>query len=231
MDADLLYQILLFFPIFLFSLTIHEYAHAITANWAGDLTATYQDRLTLNPIHHIDLFGTIIIPMMMIVFSGGLALFGWARPVPVDESRFKDKTWNVAITLAGPFSNLLLIIFGGLLLSACLNFYIHGAVVGWWGFDEGFVDAYNQFAIAFIRLNWILVIFNLLPIPPLDGSHLFYHFFIRGRGKFYEAWETYRRFGFIILLLAINMCGVIFVILQPLILVTFDLSFYPFNFR
>jgi len=191
---DIFIAIIVFYPIFLFSLTIHEYAHAITANWAGDMTATYQDRLTLNPIHHVDLFGSIIFPLLMISTGTG-AFFGWARPVPVNEASFRDKTWNVVIAFAGPFSNFLLLVFGGFFFSFIANFYGFGVESGWWQFNSEAVQGFSTFVFMYLILNVLLMAFNLLPIPPLDGSHIFYHFFIRGNGKYYSAWDTYSRFG------------------------------------
>ena len=196
--------IILFYPIFLFSLTIHEYAHAITANWAGDLTATYQDRLTLNPIHHIDLFGSVIFPLLMITFGGGV-FFGWARPVPVNEAHFKDKTWNVLISFAGPFSNFLLLMFGGFFFSFLCHFYLYGVDAGWWVYSSQFQNTFGEFIFVFLFLNVILMLFNLLPIPPLDGSHIFYHYFIRGRGKYYSFWENYQRFGLMVMILVVAL--------------------------
>ena len=83
-----LHHLLTLYPVFLFALTIHEVAHALTAKWAGDLTSTYQNRLSLNPMVHMDPFGTVLVPLLMMAFGGGL-FFGWARPVPVDKG-FRD---------------------------------------------------------------------------------------------------------------------------------------------
>lgn len=198
-------RILLFFPVFLFALTIHEIAHALTAKWGGDLTSASQDRLSLNPLVHMDLFGTLIIPLVLLTTSP--FVFGWARPVPVDERNFRDKTWNVVVALAGPFANLLLAIFGALLLSVALRVMLYGQVEGWWAVSPELVRGIWQVGIVFIFLNVLLMIFNLLPVPPLDGSHVVYHFFVRGRGHLYQFWDTYTRIGFIILFMLLILSG------------------------
>jgi len=208
--ADFLSRLILFFPIFLFALTVHEVAHALTANWGGDLTATYESRLSLNPAVHIDPFGTILVPMFSM--ASGFVLFGWARPVPVNEASFRDKAWNVVVALAGPFSNLLLIIFGCLLYSLAIRIAILGHEAELWTISSGVFSAFTQFIVAFVMLNWVLILFNMLPIPPLDGSHVIFHFFIRGRGWLYDAWDLYARLGLILLLMLFwfSPLGVVF---------------------
>ncbi len=195
--------LMMFFPVFLFALTIHEVAHALTANWGGDLTATYQNRLTLNPLHHIDPIGTVLVPLL--VAWQGWGLFGWARPVPVDESRFKRKYWDVIVSLAGPYSNFLLVLVGLPLFRILHLLATGGADMGWYGLHPEYQDTVSNFIWIYTSLNWLLVFFNLLPVPPLDGSHVFYHFFIRGRGGRYGFWDTYRRFGFLLLFVLIQI--------------------------
>ena len=106
--------IFLVFPIILFSLSVHECAHALVAWWGGDDTARLLGRITLNPISHIDIFGTIIIPILAVI--SGFPMIGWAKPVPVNLSRLKKRSWDVCITLAGPGSNLLLALLATLIL-------------------------------------------------------------------------------------------------------------------
>jgi Zn-dependent protease len=199
LPSDFLSRLILFFPIFLFALTIHEVAHALTANWGGDQTATYQNRLSLNPLVHIDPVGTILVPLVSM--TTGFVIFGWARPVPVNEASFRDKAWNVAVSLAGPFSNLLLIIFGCLLFSLAMRVAFVGHEAQWWTLEPGVQKAFINFIFFYVLLNWLLVIFNLLPVPPLDGSHVLYHFFVRGRGHLYQAWDVYSRIGLMLLLM------------------------------
>ncbi|WP_042354405.1 site-2 protease family protein [Bacillus rubiinfantis] len=132
--------------------TLHEYAHAYTAYKFGDQTAKNQGRLTLNPLQHLDPIGTILIL---------IAGFGWARPVPVNRFFFKKpRLAGVLVSVAGPLSNLFL---------ACVGFLIAYGL-NWIGIDGS--DNFYEFLNIFIRLNIVLFIFNLLPLPPLDGYRI-----------------------------------------------------------
>jgi len=214
MDLDfqtILQSLVISYPVLLLALTIHEIAHALTANWGGDLTATDQDRLSLNPLVHMDPIGTVLMPIVATVFSGlGFAVFGWAKPVPVDERHFRDMRWNVVVALAGPFSNLLLAIVGAILMSIGFAALQLGEAAGWWVVTPEFMSVALRFCLIYLVINLALCLFNLLPIPPLDGSHVVYHYFIRGRGHLYGAWDMYRRFGLLILLLLIQLPIIIF---------------------
>lgn len=132
----------------MFAFTLHEFAHAYVAYKFGDMTAKKQGRLTLNPIHHLDPFGTLLIL---------IAGFGWARPVPVNRFHFKKpRLAGVLVSIAGPLSNLLLASLGFIVYYA---FYKYGLPS----------DNFIHFLNIFIYLNVVLFIFNLLPFPPLDG--------------------------------------------------------------
>ena len=139
----------------------HEWAHAFTAYKLGDTSVKYRKRLTLNPIEHIDPIGALLI-----IFVG----FGWAKPVPIDDRNFKNPKVYMGLTaLAGPVANLVAAIFGGLIFNALLTF------------AAGF--CYSQFGIYvmmflmyYVQLNITLAVFNLLPIPPLDGSKILFMF-------------------------------------------------------
>lgn len=153
-----------FLPIFLISLTIHEYAHAFFANKFGDDTAFKQGRLTLNPLKHIDLIGSIVMPVL--AFTSGFMLIGWAKPVPVNRSKFKNIYRDDAIvSVVGPVSN----IFFALIVYV-LYILISGA-----GIEISNI-LYNIFRLTII-FNIFLFCFNLLPIPPLDGSHIIFDLF------------------------------------------------------
>ena len=153
-------------PIFLVSLTIHEYAHGWMAYRYGDDTAKRMGRLTLNPIAHISLIGTIILPL--------IAHFGWAKPVPVNFSILsKRQIFNVSV--AGPVSNILL----ALILAGTFHL-LHLKAQTTWG----------NFVLLGVLFNLILAIFNLLPIPPLDGSKMVY-----ARLKTPEAVNAYNKFA------------------------------------
>lgn len=162
--SEKLISFLLFIPIFLLSLTVHELAHAFTAFRKGDNTAKNAGRLTFNPIKHLDIVGSVIMPF--ISFSSGLLLIGWAKPVPVNRNNFKDPLKDDAlVSFAGPLSNLILAIIFAILLSLFYNFqlasseYVFNLI--WYG----------------VFFNVFLFAFNLLPIPPLDGSHILFDFF------------------------------------------------------
>ena len=153
-------------PIFLVSLTIHEYAHGWMAYRYGDDTAKRMGRLTLNPLAHISLLGTIILPL--------IAHFGWAKPVPVNFSILtKKQIFKVAA--AGPFANILL----ALVLAGAFHLFGLGALT-----------LLGNFVLLAILFNLILAVFNLLPIPPLDGSKMVY-----ARLKSPEAINAYNKFA------------------------------------
>lgn len=162
--SERLISFLLFIPVFLLSLTIHELAHAFIAYRKGDHTAKNAGRLTFNPIKHLDLVGSVIMPF--ISFSSGLLLIGWAKPVPVNRNNFKDPLKDdTLVSFAGPLSNLVLAILFAIMLSLFYNFQIS---------DSEFVLNLIWYGVFF---NIFLFAFNLLPIPPLDGSHILFDIF------------------------------------------------------
>ena len=158
-DLDLKF-LLIFVPVILFSLTIHEYAHAYIANKLGDDTAKRLGRLTLNPLKHLDPIGTILLLLVH---------FGWAKPVPVDPRNFKDpKKDMLYVAIAGPISNIITAIISGILL----KFIVFNLA------STGAFGAYTvpliQFLVWMIFIGVVLAVFNMLPIPPLDGSRVLY---------------------------------------------------------
>jgi len=162
--SEKLLLLIYFMPIFLLSLSIHEYAHALLAYKYGDDTAKNQGRLTLNPLKHIDLVGSIVMPIL--AFTSGFMLIGWAKPVPVDRRNFKNVLKDDAIvSFAGPLSNL---IFAIIIYVTYLVLDSSDLI------QSNFV--YNIFRLGVI-FNVFLFCFNLLPIPPLDGSHIIYDLF------------------------------------------------------
>lgn len=182
-----LISFILFLPMFFISITIHEYAHAFSASKFGDDTARKMGRLTFNPIKHADLIGTVIMPLAS--FASGFALIGWAKPVPVNRNNFKNRLRDDAIvSFAGPLSNFILaiIFFTGFLLVFNLNFSFKDYLVNifWYG----------------VFFNIFLFAFNLLPIPPLDGSHILFDLY---PNKITAALLNLGLYGSIILLVLI----------------------------
>src|SRR3989338_3598800 len=137
----------------------HEVAHGHVANWLGDSTAKHAGRLSLNPINHVDMWGTIIIPLLLIVSNAGF-VFGWAKPVPVNYYNLKYGKWGpIIVALAGPATNFLILLLCGLLYRISPE------------------NTALPFLFLMIGLvNTILMLFNLVPIPPLDGSKILFLF-------------------------------------------------------
>ncbi len=174
------------FVLLIFSLSVHECAHAWTASRLGDQTARLQGRVTLNPIYHIDPFGTLLFPALIIfgpligmsMFSG--VLIGWAKPTPVITRNFtKIRRDDNLVTLAGPASNLALAIIATIVLLAVIHIFQGGREVVMFTLRGQLlpdvppsVQAIVLLGIAAVEINLALFVFNLLPIPPLDGSHL-----------------------------------------------------------
>jgi Zn-dependent protease len=155
----------LFFLALVPTVVLHEVSHGLVAYWCGDDTAKRAGRLSLNPLRHIDLFGTIIVPIILILTTG--SAFGWAKPVPVDVRRLRHpRNQAVLVGLAGPFVNIVLALLAGfgvrLLTSNGATLPVFGGIDAW---PAGIAFLYELGAV-----NAIIAVFNLIPIPPLDGS-------------------------------------------------------------
>src|SRR5215470_9270162 len=152
-------EILLFIIPAIVAITFHEAAHGFTAYYFGDPTAKDAGRLTLNPIKHVDPFGTVILPVLLLLSSGGRLMFGYAKPVPVNFNHLRNPRWNmILVAFAGPGMNILLALVSAVLLRFAFN--ANG--------DQG--SMITSLLNRSVELNAILAVFNLLPIPPLDGS-------------------------------------------------------------
>jgi Zn-dependent protease len=175
---------MLFIPLIL-SLTVHEYAHAWSARKLGDDTAERMGRLSLNPLVHLDLLGTVILPLLGVPF-------GWAKPVPIDPNRFRRDVrmgTGMAITAsAGPLANVVLAVLATVALGVLLRFAPDALEGG---------EGLKALLVIFIQLNVTLALFNLIPIPPLDGSRIVDGFMpLRLRPQ----WEAFTRFSPFLLL-------------------------------
>jgi len=174
--VDILFQMIAF----LFAISVHESAHAWMANRCGDPTARMLGRITLNPIKHIDLFGTVVLPVL--AMWRNFPVIGWAKPTPVDPRNFKNPILDDVLTaVAGPISNFIVASIATLLLAAIgltsssgrmiVEEALHGIAAG----NSPLVPA-SLLLFAFLQINVVLAVFNLIPVPPLDGSHVLRHF-------------------------------------------------------
>jgi Zn-dependent protease len=188
-------DLLILAPVLLISFVAHEYAHARVALHEGDDTAYRLGRVTLNPIPHIDLFGTILVPAMLIASGSGF-LIGWARPVPVVASNFRDyRMGDIRVSLAGVTANFLIALVCMLLVIIAVH--VGRAIPG----SGPTANVVVRVLGAGISLNFLLMVFNLLPVPPLDGSHLVVHFLPPRAAAQWQRLSKYATLAFIGLLL------------------------------
>ncbi len=149
--------------VLLFSVIIHELSHGYIASALGDPTAKYEGRLTLNPLKHLDPFGSVILPLLLFI-AGSSVLIGWAKPVPVNPYNLKDQKWgSLKVSIAGPLSNMALAIFFGLLIRLAPAAFFNSAP-----------GIFLIFSFV-VQINIMLALFNLIPIPPLDGSWILFN--------------------------------------------------------
>ena len=174
--VDILFQLIAF----LFAISIHESAHAWMANRCGDPTARMLGRITLNPIKHIDPVGTVLLPVIAMLTH--LPVIGWAKPTPVDPRNFQNPVLDDVLTsVAGPISNFIVAtaatILLGLISVAAPNgrMIVRGALGGFIFGNSALVPA-ALLLYQFLLINVLLAVFNLIPVPPLDGSHVLRHF-------------------------------------------------------
>lgn len=173
-------NVILIIVVLLFSIVVHEVAHAWQARREGDDTADRLGRITLNPIPHLDPMGSFIVPAVL-YFSGSGFLFGWARPVPVNKANYRDPVGgDIRVSLAGIVSNLGLAVISTLLMAVLVKVESVSGSLGPAG--DAMYDALNYGII----INLILAFFNLLPIPPLDGSHVLAHLLPEGLRRRYQ---------------------------------------------
>jgi len=208
--------------VLLFSMVAHEYAHAEAAYRQGDSTAYMLGRLTLNPAKHIDPFMSVILPVVLWFGSKGTYTFGGAKPVPVNPRNFRQYVrGDIIVSLAGIAVNLVLFV-----ISTGL-FVLVGMLAQQLPSSASTLEIVQRMMFYGMWLNLVLAFFNLIPIPPLDGSHVFYHLLPPGAGLQYRQLQ---RFGFIpIMVVSFMLPGVIQFFLWPAVqILTFALGVvYP----
>lgn len=202
-DIDIA-QVFIAFIVLLFSLTVHESAHAWTADRLGDPTARLLGRVSLNPMVHADLIGTIVFPLLAMV--GGVPLIGWAKPVPVMVSRLRRKRRDyVFVAAAGPASNLVMAVAAALLLNLVVRLPIETLSTSTWA-------PILRLLVQAMQINVLLAVFNMIPIPPLDGGNV-----LSGLlpGTFAPLFDRLRPYGFILLYALLLTRGFDYVVIPP----------------
>ncbi|MDR2617032.1 MAG: site-2 protease family protein [Endomicrobium sp.] len=195
-------QVFVYIVVFIFSVIIHEVSHGYMAHLRGDDTAKNLGRITLNPLVHLELFGSIVLPTMLLLMKAPI-LFGWAKPVPVNYANLKNpKLDAVTVSFAGPASNILLAIFSGI----GIRFISH--------FSNGFGESIVTFLYVMLNVNLILAVINLLPIPPLDGSKIVAYFLPKNISRNYLNLNP---FVCLIILFIVLSSGLVWSFLYPMI--------------
>lgn len=197
MQLDVIFSV----AVLILSVVVHEVSHGWVANYLGDPTARLQGRLTLNPLPHIDLIGSVLVPLLLFFTNAGI-MFGWAKPVPVNPYNLRGKYGEAIVAAAGPLSNIFLAVAFGLLIRFAFAFL-----------PASFV----QIAVTVVILNIVLAIFNLVPIPPLDGSKILFAFLPY---HLQDLRNSLERWGFFIVLIFIVF---LWQFLTPVIGVLFSL--------
>jgi Zn-dependent protease len=208
MELSLIQKIVIYALPIIFAITVHEASHGYAARYFGDMTAYQEGRITLNPLKHIDLFGTILLPALTVALGG--ILFGWAKPVPVNFARLrnpkKDMLWVAA---AGPASNLVMAVFWAFVIKFSISA------------PEAFAYPLALMGKAGVSINIVLMVLNLLPLPPLDGGRIAASLLPDSLARPFSQLE---RYGFIILIVLL-FTGVLSRILDPFISMAYRLIF------
>jgi Zn-dependent protease len=199
----------------IFAITLHEAAHGYVAKHFGDLTAYTQGRVSLNPLRHIDPLGTIILPVVTLMLGG--ILFGWAKPVPVNFSALRNPKQDMLwVALAGPGANLFMAFLWGFVIKLGLGLP-----------ESNLSDPMILMGEAGIKINVILMVLNLLPLPPLDGGRVAVSLLPHRLGESFAKIEPY---GFMILVLLL-MTGVLGAVIGPFIGLTIQMVVWFFGFE
>lgn len=183
MDPIVIFSI----AILIMSVVIHEVAHGYAALWQGDVTAKYAGRLTLNPIKHLDPFGSVILPGLLALLNTGF-IFGWAKPVPYNPYNLRNQRWGeLFVAIAGPVSNIIIAI--------CFSVLIRLAPV------LGLSQSFLEISMVVVLINLVLAVFNLMPIPPLDGSKILFSLLSPERGQAFRSFVE--RYGLLLVVVFI----------------------------
>lgn len=232
MESDLVGQLIIYLVVLLLAISAHEAAHAWMSYKFGDDTAYLLGRVTLNPIAHTDPIGTLLIPIINFIGAVGLGVFvpliGWGKPTPVNPLRWQNKDLaNIMVSLAGIMANLLLALIGFVILKVFLHTGLINAflqfdtiLIGGGRFGTFEEPAFRLF-VAVIQMNLSLAVFNLLPVPPLDGSKVLYSVLPESA---HGTLETMERFSFIILI-GLMYFGIVSAIMSPIVRVVRFLLF------
>jgi len=208
--TDTVYSIATWLIPLVIAIVFHEVAHGLVARRFGDTTAESQGRLTLNPIKHVDLIGTLILPLALAISHA--PVFGWAKPVPVNYRRLKNPRRDmVLVAIAGPGMNLVLALLGAAILAATVS--LSG------GAQDGTARFIAANALNFVLINLFLGIFNLLPVPPFDGGHVVQGLLPPSLARSFGKIGRYSLLVLVMLLLVLPMLGLDIVghIVSPLV--------------
>ncbi|KPK35517.1 MAG: hypothetical protein AMK70_05125 [Nitrospira bacterium SG8_35_1] len=196
--ANILRQLAISALPILIAITFHEVAHGLVAYRLGDPTAKFMGRLTLNPLAHIDKIGTILMPIMLLILTNGQFVFGYAKPVPINTANFKDPKKHMALSAAaGPVMNISLAVISALLIKIIIPVlaYILPA-----GFANAVVEPLTLMLLSSIKWNVLLAVFNLIPVPPLDGGRVLVGLLPHRQAIAYSRIEPYGMFIVILLI-------------------------------
>lgn len=197
---DLIYSLATWLIPLTIAIVFHEVAHGWVARAFGDPTAASLGRLSLNPIKHVDPFGTLILPMILALT--GAPVFGWAKPVPVNPARLRNPRWHmVLVAAAGPLSNILLAFLAILLAIGVVSPWLSD------GNESGWIDFVLQNLRNFIGINLFLAVFNMIPLPPFDGSKVLGGFLPDGLRRKWESLDRYALLFMIGLLVILPQLG------------------------